>query len=133
MREVLFVKKIHGMLLFMMRNGQSQSIMTRYCLNCSAYQVLWLNLHGLQFLTEGIYLGRSFPDFDPDAVSKYNENNIDTPGSLASSLLSEAKLRAIIDNANQMCRVQTIIYCSSNFTTLYHRLNMRCFGCFRNY
>lgn len=72
-------------------------------------------------------------DFDPDAVSKYNENKIGTPGSLASSLLSEVMLRAIIDNANQMCKVQTIIYCSSNFTILYHRLNMRCFGCFRNY
>lgn len=88
---------------------------------------LWLNCHDLYKYRE------VFSDFDPNAVSKLYEKKIDTPGSLASSLLSEVKLRAIIDNANQMCKVQTIIYCSSNFTILYHRLNMRCFGCFRNY
>ncbi|MBA0565241.1 hypothetical protein Golob_010129 [Gossypium lobatum] len=31
------------MSLFMMKNGEFQLMMTRNCLNCSAYQVLWLN------------------------------------------------------------------------------------------
>ncbi|KAI8544192.1 hypothetical protein RHMOL_Rhmol08G0276700 [Rhododendron molle] len=46
-----------------------------------------------------------FLDFDPIAVSKLNEKKILTPGSTASSLLSELKLRAIIDNARQMSKV----------------------------
>ncbi|GMY33951.1 DNA-3-methyladenine glycosylase 1-like [Fagus crenata] len=46
-----------------------------------------------------------FYDFDPSAVSKLNEKKVATPGSPASSLLSEVKLRAIIENANQMCKV----------------------------
>ncbi|KAH7865733.1 hypothetical protein Vadar_010459 [Vaccinium darrowii] len=46
-----------------------------------------------------------FLDFDPIAVSKLNEKKILTPGSAASSLLSELKLRAIIDNARQISQV----------------------------
>ncbi|KAK9282369.1 hypothetical protein L1049_005286 [Liquidambar formosana] len=47
-----------------------------------------------------------FLDFDPVAVStKLNEKKIATPGSTASSLLSEPKLRAIIENARQMCKI----------------------------
>ncbi|PON89294.1 Methyladenine glycosylase [Trema orientale] len=46
-----------------------------------------------------------FLDFDPVAVSKLNEKKITSPGSLASSLLSELKLRAMIENARQMCKV----------------------------
>lgn len=48
-----------------------------------------------------------FLDFDPIAVSKLNEKKIATPGSPASSLLSELKLRAIIENARQICKVFT--------------------------
>lgn len=46
-----------------------------------------------------------FLDFDPIAVSKLNEKKITSPGSPASSLLSELKLRAIIENARQICKV----------------------------
>ncbi|GFQ07654.1 probable gmp synthase [glutamine-hydrolyzing] [Phtheirospermum japonicum] len=46
-----------------------------------------------------------FLDFDPVAVSKLNEKKITTPGSPASSLLSELKLRAIIENARQICKI----------------------------
>ncbi|CAK9153033.1 unnamed protein product [Ilex paraguariensis] len=46
-----------------------------------------------------------FQDFDPVAVSKLNEKKIVTPGSAASSLLSELKLRGIIENARQICKV----------------------------
>ncbi|XP_052175293.1 uncharacterized protein LOC127790059 [Diospyros lotus] len=46
-----------------------------------------------------------FLDFDPIAVSKLNEKKTVAPGSAASSLLSELKLRAIIENARQVCKV----------------------------
>lgn len=45
----------------------------------------------------------SFADFDPMAVSKFNEKKL--PGSNASSLLSELKLRGIVENARQMSKV----------------------------
>ncbi|KAJ6414605.1 hypothetical protein OIU84_003579 [Salix udensis] len=46
-----------------------------------------------------------FLDFDPTDVSKLNEKRIAVPGSPASSLLSELKLRSIIENARQICKV----------------------------
>ncbi|CAA2946599.1 DNA-3-methyladenine glycosylase I [Olea europaea subsp. europaea] len=47
----------------------------------------------------------AFADFDPVVVSKLNEKKIASPGSPASSLLSELKLRSIIENARQICRI----------------------------
>ncbi|MFQ6650898.1 hypothetical protein Gotur_022106 [Gossypium turneri] len=46
-----------------------------------------------------------FMDFDPAAVSKLNEKKLIAPGSVSSSLLSELKLRAIIENARQISKV----------------------------
>ncbi|KAJ1410031.1 Methyladenine glycosylase [Sesbania bispinosa] len=46
-----------------------------------------------------------FLDFDPSAVSRMNEKKIVAPGSPASSLLSELRLRSIIENARQICKV----------------------------
>ncbi|KAJ4822837.1 hypothetical protein Tsubulata_026089 [Turnera subulata] len=46
-----------------------------------------------------------FLDFDPIAVSKLSEKKIASTGSTASSLLSEIKLRSVIENARQMCKV----------------------------
>ncbi|XP_059291247.1 uncharacterized protein LOC132044758 [Lycium ferocissimum] len=46
-----------------------------------------------------------FQNFDPVAVSKLNDKKIAPPGSPASSLLSEVKLRAIIENARQTCKI----------------------------
>ncbi|XP_010536978.1 PREDICTED: uncharacterized protein LOC104811835 isoform X2 [Tarenaya hassleriana] len=46
-----------------------------------------------------------FADFDPIAVSKINEKKLISPGSTASSLLSELKLRAVIENARQILKV----------------------------
>lgn len=46
-----------------------------------------------------------FADFDPIVVAKLNEKKILAPGSTACSLLSELKLRAIIENARQMSKV----------------------------
>ncbi|KAE8689016.1 26S proteasome non-ATPase regulatory subunit 9-like [Hibiscus syriacus] len=47
----------------------------------------------------------SFADFDPVAVSKLNEKKLIAPGSKASSLLSEIKLRGIVENARRMSKV----------------------------
>lgn len=53
-----------------------------------------------------------FQDFDPINVSKLNEKKIATPGSSASSLLSEVKLRGIIENARHTCKVYMPTSCS---------------------
>ncbi|MCI09143.1 DNA-3-methyladenine glycosylase I, partial [Trifolium medium] len=45
-----------------------------------------------------------FADFDPVAVSKINEKKMMTPGTTASSLLSDQKLRGIIENARQISK-----------------------------
>lgn len=44
-------------------------------------------------------------DFDPAAVSKINEKKLVAPGSVAHSVLSEPKLRAILENARQILKV----------------------------
>lgn len=46
-----------------------------------------------------------FADFDPVAVSKLNEKKVITPGTTTSSLLSDQKLRGIIENARQISKV----------------------------
>ncbi|KAK7349103.1 hypothetical protein VNO77_06195 [Canavalia gladiata] len=56
-------------------------------------------------LSKGQLFREVFLDFDPSAVSRMNEKKISAPGSPASSLLSELRLRSIIENARQMCKV----------------------------
>ncbi|KAJ9693140.1 hypothetical protein PVL29_012049 [Vitis rotundifolia] len=46
-----------------------------------------------------------FLEFDPIAVSKLNEKKIVTPGSPATLLVSELKLRSVIENARQICKI----------------------------
>lgn len=46
-----------------------------------------------------------FMDFEPIAVSKLNEKKLTAQGSIASSLLSEPKLRAVIENAHQIVKI----------------------------
>ncbi|KAF8658558.1 hypothetical protein HU200_059018 [Digitaria exilis] len=46
-----------------------------------------------------------FMDFDPAAVSKINEKKLVAPGSMAHSLLSEQKLRAVLENARQILKI----------------------------
>ncbi|CAH1428591.1 unnamed protein product [Lactuca virosa] len=46
-----------------------------------------------------------FHGFDPTAVSKLNDKKIAATGSPAASLLSEVKLRGIIENARQICKI----------------------------
>ncbi|GAB4850543.1 hypothetical protein Ancab_029853 [Ancistrocladus abbreviatus] len=56
-------------------------------------------------LSKRIIFREVFLDFDPIAVSQLNEKKIAAPGSSGSALLSELKLRAIIENARQFCKV----------------------------
>jgi DNA-3-methyladenine glycosylase I len=46
-----------------------------------------------------------FMDFDPVLVSKLSEKKIIAPGNPSSSLLSEQKLRGVIENARQILKV----------------------------
>lgn len=46
-----------------------------------------------------------FSDFDPVMVAKLNEKKLTAPGSAANSLLSEPKLRAIVENARQILKI----------------------------
>lgn len=46
-----------------------------------------------------------FMDFDPVLVSKLSEKKIIAPGSPSSSLLSEQKLRGVIENARQILKI----------------------------
>lgn len=58
-----------------------------------------------------------FADFDPVAVSKLNEKKMMAPGTTGSSLLSDLKLRAIIENARQISKVD---YFSHDFCFLHY-------------
>ncbi|KAJ4754993.1 DNA glycosylase superfamily protein [Rhynchospora pubera] len=46
-----------------------------------------------------------FMDFDPVSVSKLNEKKLVAPGSPARSLLSESKLRSVIENSKQILKI----------------------------
>lgn len=46
-----------------------------------------------------------FMEFDPAAVSKINEKKLVAPGCVAHSLLSEQKLRAVLENARQILKI----------------------------
>ncbi|KAL8153291.1 hypothetical protein V2J09_011051 [Rumex salicifolius] len=46
-----------------------------------------------------------FLEFDPTTVSKLSEKKIAAPGGPGSCLISELKLRAIVENARQICKV----------------------------
>ncbi|XP_076893430.1 uncharacterized protein LOC143545405 [Bidens hawaiensis] len=46
-----------------------------------------------------------FHGFDPITVSKMNDKKISAPGNPAKTLLSEVKLRGIIENARQVCKI----------------------------
>ncbi|KAL5660988.1 hypothetical protein ACJX0J_028113, partial [Zea mays] len=45
-----------------------------------------------------------FMEFDPAAVSEINEKKLVAPGCVAHSLLSEQKLRAVLENARQILK-----------------------------
>ncbi|KAL0425154.1 UNVERIFIED_CONTAM: DNA-3-methyladenine glycosylase 1 [Sesamum radiatum] len=103
------------MLLSMMKNGGFLSMMTMFISMlltiCRKLFELLSFSTALAELTWPVILSKRpifrdvFLDFDPIAVSKLNDKKIATQGSPASSLLSELKLRAIIENARQICKI----------------------------
>lgn len=63
-------------------------------------ELSWPTILGKRQLFREVFL-----DFDPSAVSRMNEKKIVAPGSPANSLLSELRLRSIIENGRQTCKV----------------------------
>lgn len=49
-------------------------------------------------------------EFDPMLVSKINEKKLTAPGSPASSLLSEPKLRGVVENARIILKVHIHLF-----------------------
>jgi hypothetical protein len=72
-----------------------------------------ITLHGLFCKIHAESSREIFMEFDPAAVSKINEKKLVAPGSTAHSLLSEQKLRAVLENARQILKVGSacLIYC----------------------
>ncbi|KAK3021800.1 hypothetical protein RJ639_047155 [Escallonia herrerae] len=70
------------------------------CLSTALAELTWPAILSKRHLFREV-----FQEFDPIAVSKINEKKTVTPGSSASSLLSELKLRGIIENARQICKI----------------------------
>lgn len=78
----------------------------RYCfLAISIYSIEQAD----SFLNFYVLFREVFIDFDPVAVSKLNEKKLVAHGSVASSLLSELKLRAIVENAHKISKVDHLI------------------------
>ncbi|KAF2301526.1 hypothetical protein GH714_025501 [Hevea brasiliensis] len=69
------------------------------CLSGALSELTWPVILNRRHIFRDVFL-----DFNPIAVSKLNDKKIAVPGSPASSLLSELKLRSIIENARQMCK-----------------------------
>ncbi|OMO74137.1 Methyladenine glycosylase [Corchorus olitorius] len=78
-----------------MKNGEFQFMMTS-----ALAELTWPTILSKRHMFREIFL-----DFDPGAVSKLSEKKIAAPGSPASSMLSELKIRGIIENARQICKV----------------------------
>lgn len=76
---------------------------------CLYYGPISLSITLTLLIANFIFCREVFADFDPAAVSKLNEKKIMAPGSTASSLLSELKLRAIIENARQISKVHIFL------------------------
>lgn len=49
---------------------------------------------------------KHFDNFDPSTVAKFSEEKLLSLKANCSTLLSEQKLRAVVDNANQLLKVQ---------------------------
>lgn len=61
-----------------------------------------------------IYSREIFMSFDLIAVSNINEKKLVAPGSIARSLLSEQKLRAVLENARQIVKVRNGCFITIN-------------------
>ncbi|KAG8075122.1 hypothetical protein GUJ93_ZPchr0006g41936 [Zizania palustris] len=69
-------------------------------LSCALAELTWPEILKRRQLFREIFM-----DFDPVATSKINEKKLVAPGSVANSLLSEQKLRAVVENARQILKI----------------------------
>ncbi|XP_076909300.1 uncharacterized protein LOC143566500 [Bidens hawaiensis] len=69
-------------------------------LSTALAELTWPAILSKRLLFREVFLG-----FDPVDVSKLNDKKLTTPGNPATSLLSEVKLRGIIENAHQVCKI----------------------------
>lgn len=51
------------------------------------------------------FVRKLFDDFEPSSISKFTEKKLLSLKASGGTLLSEPKLRAVIENANQMLKV----------------------------
>ncbi|XP_010532083.1 PREDICTED: uncharacterized protein LOC104808178 isoform X2 [Tarenaya hassleriana] len=70
------------------------------CLSGALAELSWSDILAKRQLFREVFL-----DFDPLAVSELNDKKITVPGTIASSLLSELKLRSILENARQVRKI----------------------------
>ncbi|CAM0909140.1 unnamed protein product [Alopecurus aequalis] len=69
-------------------------------LSCALAELSWPEILKRRQIFREIFM-----DFEPVAVSKINEKKLVAPGSIASSAMSEQKLRAVLENARQIIKV----------------------------
>ncbi|KAA8522869.1 hypothetical protein F0562_009292 [Nyssa sinensis] len=93
------------LLLSMMKNGESQYTDDKKLFELLVFSGALAELTWPAILSKRHIFREVFADFDPITVAKLNEKKIIAPGSMASSLLSELKLRAVIENARQISKV----------------------------
>lgn len=90
-----------------MANNFEQEVYIQVALDTSVLLGCW---HLATLLTfSGVLHREVFMDFDPALVSKLSERKIIAPGSPSSSLLSEQKLRGVIENARQILKVSPLL------------------------
>lgn len=58
---------------------------------------------------------KHFDNFDPSSVAKFSEEKLLSMKAICSNLLSEQKLRAVVDNANQLLKVREEFGSFSNY------------------
>lgn len=78
--------------------------------DCKLFELLSLSVALAELTWPTILSKRSifrevFLHFDPVSVSKINDKKISGPGNLGITLLSEMKLRNIVENARQVCKI----------------------------
>ncbi|KAF5943261.1 hypothetical protein HYC85_020903 [Camellia sinensis] len=105
----------HFILLSMMKNGGLPVLDDR-----RLFELLVLSQALAEFTWPAILNRRDifrklFDNFDPSSVAKFTEKKLLSLRSNGSTLLSEPKLRAIVDNANQTLKIQQEFGSFSNY------------------
>ncbi|RDX63714.1 guaA, partial [Mucuna pruriens] len=132
-RNVISSLQTPCILLSMTKNGVFQLMMIESYLSFWSFHKHWQSTVGQQFLTREKYSGMSiskstnflnhatfrepklFENFDPSSVAQFTDKKLLTLKINGNSLLSEPKLRAIVENAKQLLKVQQEFGSFSNY------------------